>query len=105
MSGPDSPAGRIRSPLEGEGTVRPAEEIVLDPAGRVSLPRSARPAHLTPEDVAALAVERLVGVRLVDGEEFYSADWLSDAYEPDDPKSPGYHGRTADIWDLREKGS
>ncbi len=25
------------------------------------------------------------------------------AYTPDDPKSDGYHGRMADVYDLREK--
>lgn len=28
---------------------------------------------------------------------------LSDAYEPDDPKSEGYHDRMSAIWDDREK--
>jgi hypothetical protein len=28
---------------------------------------------------------------------------VSDAYEPSDPKSDGYHDRLADVWDLRDK--
>ena len=30
------------------------------------------------------------------------ADALDDAYELDDPKSPGFHDRLADTWDARE---
>lgn len=26
-----------------------------------------------------------------------------DAYESDDPKSPGFHDRAADAWDMRDK--
>lgn len=28
--------------------------------------------------------------------------WSDDAYEPDDPKSEGFHDRYADVWDMRE---
>jgi hypothetical protein len=45
-------------------------------------------------------------------ESLHYEEWLSrkvpddiaydDAYEPDDPKSEGFHERYADVWDMRE---